>query len=571
MRRSTGVDSRARSSFRHLVGLRAGLGALLLASMLSLSAGAWSPAAGGPDAETLAAKVSAGEPNGNGGEDQNEGEDKDNCITPQGMLTELPGVSGTYSGTFEMSISYPSGALLTEQLAWRETLDGETGCWKLDADAGSSSFGGTAHQNYACRYALAPKGGLLLLLSQTTIGQRQDRLNDMAPSLGDLPPTAVAGKTNTLYVGEKIPNYTLLTDSTPTTPTCAGRPGPIAGLKGPDCHVQLGSDYLAFPDKPGDTVRRDDCKFTQSSPEGPGQGDVVSNEVLDQLVSLCNCGGYVALGDSYSSGEGNPPFTEEACDRSVTSYPEFVQKIVKFPSFTFEACSGATAKGLLAQINAVGSEQAETARLVTFTIGGNDLDFEGIIRLCAEAHILHRTRCTADKPGDKPYEGGAEPLYYSGFRMLVKQFVPDLQAALSKFPSAEIMVVGYPWIFPPTSPNDCAALRAVGVRIPKGVTGVFASADIPELHLFIIHLNGWLNTEVIFMKTPRVVFVDPNENEPNLPTPFLVHNACSGQSWFTDVYWGTRERWSLHPTQPGQHAMASAVLQQFAPDGGLTW
>ena len=270
------------------------------------------------------------------------------------------------------------------------------------------------------------------------------------------------------------------------------------------------------------------------------------------------CGGYVALGDSFASGEGNPPFSGGDCDRSESGYPQLVQNIFHFSQFTFEACSGARIADLLDQVDNVPMEERLKAEAVTITIGGNDVNFEQIIRLCAEAHILHHLSCT----GDHAFHGGIYPLLGSGTSKLARQFPGVFRNLLFLFPVAKIIVLGYPEIFPEFSGNDCSHLLVYGLPTPAGV---FDREDIPELHKAVVALNGRLNLYVKALRSSRVVFVNPN-----LDNAFLGHDSCSSQSWFTGIFWGRDEVFSLHPNANGQHALAGAVIHQLVRDGVFT-
>ena len=98
---------------------------------------------------------------------------------------------------------------------------------------------------------------------------------------------------------------------------------------------------------------------------------------------------YTALGDSYSAGEGNDPF-DGSChraERADSAYPRILPGLVGYlgaPSF--HACTGAVTadvwqrhqpgkRGQLAQTAYV----RPTDKLVTLTIGGNDLHFSSIL------------------------------------------------------------------------------------------------------------------------------------------------------------------------------------------------
>jgi len=105
---------------------------------------------------------------------------------------------------------------------------------------------------------------------------------------------------------------------------------------------------------------------------------------------------YVALGDSYSSGEGNRPFQDGTagggnhCHRSNKAYPYSIASRYETKAPQFYACSGAETKHILTderygeqpQIDRPGVD--ETANLVTVTIGGNDADFSDVIKACVK-------------------------------------------------------------------------------------------------------------------------------------------------------------------------------------------
>lgn len=96
---------------------------------------------------------------------------------------------------------------------------------------------------------------------------------------------------------------------------------------------------------------------------------------------------YVALGDSYTSGEGLPPFIASAgsCDQSPFSFPEVVKKALKFTKFTFVACSGATIAQVDQQVGRVPPSIFKRTSLATVTAGGNDLPFSGLLSACLGA------------------------------------------------------------------------------------------------------------------------------------------------------------------------------------------
>lgn len=171
--------------------------------------------------------------------------------------------------------------------------------------------------------------------------------------------------------------------------------------------------------------------------------------------------GYVALGDSYSAGEGVTPFADVpagsggACHQSTRGYGALVgtagYDLPGKPKVrrVYVACSGAVLKNLLSvpqkpdgwehppQLESVSNDAA----LVTFTIGGNDLGFSQI-----GAHCATQIHC---------YNAGYATLT-SGRSLSLDEFVrirlallrPELQAFYrvlrGKAPDATILALGYP-------------------------------------------------------------------------------------------------------------------------------
>ncbi|MGH9070808.1 MAG: SGNH/GDSL hydrolase family protein [Acidimicrobiales bacterium] len=110
--------------------------------------------------------------------------------------------------------------------------------------------------------------------------------------------------------------------------------------------------------------------------------------------------GYVALGDSYSSGQGNPPFLRgtddpadgDFCHRSAVAYPELASARLGL-ALSFYACSGAAAANItIAPLEGEPPQIAQPAlagaALTTVTIGGNDAGFAPVLTACIEQALV---------------------------------------------------------------------------------------------------------------------------------------------------------------------------------------
>ena len=198
-------------------------------------------------------------------------------------------------------------------------------------------------------------------------------------------------------------------------------------------------------------------------------------------------GGYVALGDSYSAGEGLPPFApgtaQTNCDRSESSaYPDLLITLLRRQDhrapFSYTACSGALVRQILGPANRSGGVVPPqisgliqpSVGLVTLTIGGNNALFSKVVLTClTDGNCLHQTfpppgvtEATARHvpPGDLLNRWGPATIEEIG----------NEEAALFRtlrhdFPNARIVVIGYPYLFParpapgfPFTPPMCASI-----------------------------------------------------------------------------------------------------------------
>lgn len=141
-------------------------------------------------------------------------------------------------------------------------------------------------------------------------------------------------------------------------------------------------------------------------------------------------GGYVALGDSYSSGVGTGTYISSSgdCKRSTLAYPYLWNAANSPSSFTFAACSGAVTTDVLN--NQLGGLSSTTA-LVTITIGGNDAGFTDVMTTCilnGDSTCLSRIN-TAKAYVDSTLPARLDSVY---------------DAISSKAPNAHVVVLGYP-------------------------------------------------------------------------------------------------------------------------------
>jgi len=161
---------------------------------------------------------------------------------------------------------------------------------------------------------------------------------------------------------------------------------------------------------------------------------------------------YVALGSSYAAGPGVGEPVPEApprCGRGSLSYSREVARRLKLDLLD-ASCSGATTANLLGpwnelapQIEAVTSD----ARLVTITVGGNDVRFVGNLfaALCATSGAPAMPNCPVYKAPTR-----------AEWTRLAAAMTRIGREVHRRAPEALVVFVDYPEVVPPE--GTCAAL-----------------------------------------------------------------------------------------------------------------
>jgi hypothetical protein len=195
---------------------------------------------------------------------------------------------------------------------------------------------------------------------------------------------------------------------------------------------------------------------------------------------------YVALGDSYSSGEGLQssatsyisPSNDDGCHRSVKAYPVLVAtslhvnlgQFETYGSGGFVACSGATSKDLLKgedgeppQLSALSPE----TKWVTVTDGGDDLHFSNVLIACLDVRASVRVRGVTRSYTQSGVvrEGTTCGDYLDSANSLFEtaQGTSKEEAELEHVyeqifvhaPNAELAVLTYPQLFTQSPPEFC--------------------------------------------------------------------------------------------------------------------
>jgi hypothetical protein len=270
---------------------------------------------------------------------------------------------------------------------------------------------------------------------------------------------------------------------------------------------------------------------------------------------------YVALGDSYASGEGLAPYEPGAgaCDRSQgQSYPERLTQVGprRFGRLTSAACSGATTGDVLAsQTDALTTR----TRTVTLTVGGNDAGFEAVLASCFYSPVPAVQQALPTQNGngcrrqdplvDAAIAYLAGPAGGSGARV---PLVGVIEAVADQAPHAQILVSGYPQLLGVPS-TDCQ----VNPTAP-----LFISADdVTWIREETSALNAAIRTAVQRARAAgvKVRYVDATRT-------FAGHGFCDRRTpWINGLVLAPGATLaplpaSFHPTATGQWAYAAAFL-----------
>jgi lysophospholipase L1-like esterase len=248
---------------------------------------------------------------------------------------------------------------------------------------------------------------------------------------------------------------------------------------------------------------------------------------------------YTALGDSFAAGPLIPnPVAPLGCLKSSNNYGRIAQRTLAFAEYRDATCSGAETDDMFAPQNVspggpnppqLDSLSADT-RLVTLTIGGNDIGFSDLAQDCVSAWPF-------GSPCRDRYTRGGDQI-----SARIAATAPKVDAVLDalrlRSPLAKVLIVNYSAIFPhsgsgcwprmPVTPRDVAWLRAKHVEL-NGMLAQQAAA------------NGAAIVDVYGASAGR--------------------DACagSGTRW-VEPYIPGNPAAPLHPNRRGLEAMAAMVV-----------
>lgn len=280
-------------------------------------------------------------------------------------------------------------------------------------------------------------------------------------------------------------------------------------------------------------------RFSITALNGDTQGPASSTLEIRTTGFSGHYDNYYALGDSYSSGDGAPPYSGvSGCYRSTKSYPYLLGNGVPTP--TLIACAGAVTANIDQTIQnsslaytQLGQVQASPVgnTLITLTIGGNDIGFSSELTKC----ITSFTSCKSDQ------NSIAQTIANLQTRLV--QVYRELRTAA---PGADIIILGYPLLVADPSIADC--------HNPIVYYGLGAG----EMTM-IRTLATQLNNVIAAAATQAGV----SNAAQQVIQAFAGHEACTkteSQEWINEIA-GLNDALhdSFHPNSAGYQALASAL------------
>ncbi|SEK57166.1 SGNH/GDSL hydrolase family protein [Streptacidiphilus jiangxiensis] len=245
-----------------------------------------------------------------------------------------------------------------------------------------------------------------------------------------------------------------------------------------------------------------------------------------------------ALGDSYSSGEGAGNYdrtTPEGCHRSADAWARLLLKLSPrtLTAQQLIACSGATSAALEGKVHGQPNQLKELQALrpapdlVTLSMGGNDVGFSKVLTDCFLIYVYGHGDCdtngTLTKAADKIK--AEQPV-----------LAADYAAVRAADPTATILVVGYPRLFP-----------AAQQQVDPGCHWL-TDDKRAGLNALAVQLNGVI----------RAAAAEAGVNYVDVSRALNGHEACARDPWVVPIHLGLNQEMG-HPTYFGQYAIARLV------------
>lgn len=347
--------------------------------------------------------------------------------------------------------------------------------------------------------------------------------------------------------------------------------GPNVGVSGPcnpsNCRTSS-SGQVTFTYRSNGTAGSDTIQtFYDQNEDGIAQ--VGEPQTTASVKWATPKGLYIALGDSYSSGESTSPYLsgsdthDDKCHRSTFAYPFHLNLDLAFyaQNFSFHACSGAHINDFyyenshnrpeprqLSYVEAAGSR----TQLVTLSIGGNDAHFADVVATCyadAIANSLGIPHVPCEIAWNTIMDNAIHTMSVNSpsNRQSLTQLYDRIAA---KAPRAQIIVVGYPRFFPESPPSLCST--------GLGPT-YFNYAQMLWLNQKVSEGDRVISAAVAATGNSRVHYVAGSYSA------FNGHERCTREPYLNGIVGSSAYAGSFHPNINGQRALASLAEKTYHP------
>jgi len=241
---------------------------------------------------------------------------------------------------------------------------------------------------------------------------------------------------------------------------------------------------------------------------------------------------YVAMGSSFAAGPGLLPHVADAPARCGRSTHNYAQQFALLRGLTLAdvSCSAATTQAILeawnelpAQIEAVGP----ATRLVTVTIGGNDVGYVGHLLYASCRQLAAQGRVAAGRC--RPASEATE----ADFVTLGRSMRAIAAAVRARAPQAQLVFVDYLTLLPPVQRCEVTPLTAAEADQARATAArlLALTAEIAQA------------TDALLLRASSL-----SED----------HHACAAEPWV----WGypaPEKQAPYHPNRAGMSALAKAL------------
>ena len=225
---------------------------------------------------------------------------------------------------------------------------------------------------------------------------------------------------------------------------------------------------------------------------------------------------YVALGESFTSGQGAPPYLIGQCLQSKSaSYPIITATLSTYKLAANKSCSGADTNAVMAQLGQLPDSlkgPSSPVRLVTLTVGGIDAGSNDLLTFCAPNLPSQPCLDAIQTAGNKLYLLGPK---------LVETYV----AVTSAMPTARIIVLTYPRPFNASVSPLGDAVNFLTDALNATITGAADSARYSGKNVQLVDVTQEFANHGIGASIPYISFDPTNPSAPANLHPNALGNS----------------------------------------------